>query len=448
MLAIVPSDAPRPCRAAGPGPGARGRRPERPAPRCPPRPRPRAARRASGCRRRAAPPSSAGPPGSTSAAAIQRSSATTASISPVPERKLMRRTLGSRAFSMLTDGRLTGRYAIVAHGVNTDAPMNDPVTDRAFRPHRAGAARPDRPAVSRASGSVARPSAACSPRSARTRRRRPLAHAWDIGIRYFDTAPLYGYGLSERRHRAPRLRAGDRATRSCCRRRSAGSSGRPSDPGRRRRRPPGVRRSRTTPSTRRPGRSRPVFDYSARRRPPVDRGEPGADSASSASTSRSSTTRTTTGRPRSRAPTRPSHRLREEGIVGAIGAGMNQSAMLARFAREGDLDVFLLAGRYTLLDQEALPGAAAAVRRAGDRDRPGRRDEQRHPRRPPARQPVRLPAAPTRPSWTGPAGSRRSARATASRSRPRRSSSRSPIRRWPRSWPACAGSPTSTTTRR
>jgi D-threo-aldose 1-dehydrogenase len=47
-------------------------------------------------------------------------------------------------------------------------------------------------------------------------------------------------------------------------------------------------------------------------------------------------------------------RLREEGVVRAIGAGMNQSAMLARFAREGDFDVFLLAGRYTLLDQEAL----------------------------------------------------------------------------------------------
>ena len=29
--------------------------------------------------------------------------------------------------------------------------------------------------------------------------------------------------------------------------------------------------------------------------------------------------------------------------------------MLARFAREADMDVFLLAGRYTLLDQEALP---------------------------------------------------------------------------------------------
>jgi len=47
-------------------------------------------------------------------------------------------------------------------------------------------------------------------------------------------------------------------------------------------------------------------------------------------------------------------RMREEGMIRAIGAGMNQSAMLARFAREGDFDVFLLAGRYTLLDQEAL----------------------------------------------------------------------------------------------
>jgi len=47
-------------------------------------------------------------------------------------------------------------------------------------------------------------------------------------------------------------------------------------------------------------------------------------------------------------------RLREEGVIRAIGAGMNQSSMLARFAREGDFDVFLLAGRYTLLDQDAL----------------------------------------------------------------------------------------------
>jgi D-threo-aldose 1-dehydrogenase len=46
--------------------------------------------------------------------------------------------------------------------------------------------------------------------------------------------------------------------------------------------------------------------------------------------------------------------LRREGSISAVGAGMNQSAMLARFARERDFDCFLLAGRYTLLEQDAL----------------------------------------------------------------------------------------------
>src|SRR5207245_9859560 len=47
-------------------------------------------------------------------------------------------------------------------------------------------------------------------------------------------------------------------------------------------------------------------------------------------------------------------RLRSEGTTGAVGAGMNQAEMLTRFAREGNFDCFLLAGRYTLLDQIAL----------------------------------------------------------------------------------------------
>ena len=41
-------------------------------------------------------------------------------------------------------------------------------------------------------------------------------------------------------------------------------------------------------------------------------------------------------------------------MVKAIGVGMNQWEMEARFAREGDFDCFLLAGRYTLLDQSSL----------------------------------------------------------------------------------------------
>ena len=46
--------------------------------------------------------------------------------------------------------------------------------------------------------------------------------------------------------------------------------------------------------------------------------------------------------------------LREQGMINAIGSGMNQSEMLTRFARETDCDCFLLAGRYTLLDQSGI----------------------------------------------------------------------------------------------
>lgn len=46
--------------------------------------------------------------------------------------------------------------------------------------------------------------------------------------------------------------------------------------------------------------------------------------------------------------------LRDQGVVQAIGAGMNQAEMLSRFVRDLDLDVVLVAGRYTLLDQRAL----------------------------------------------------------------------------------------------
>ncbi|MFW6195582.1 MAG: aldo/keto reductase [Chloroflexota bacterium] len=45
--------------------------------------------------------------------------------------------------------------------------------------------------------------------------------------------------------------------------------------------------------------------------------------------------------------------LREQGTVKAIGTGMNQWQMPARFIREFELDIVLLAGRYTLLDHDA-----------------------------------------------------------------------------------------------
>ena len=46
--------------------------------------------------------------------------------------------------------------------------------------------------------------------------------------------------------------------------------------------------------------------------------------------------------------------LRDQGVIGAIGAGMNQSAMLTRFVQEIDIDVIMLAGRYTLIDPDGL----------------------------------------------------------------------------------------------
>jgi D-threo-aldose 1-dehydrogenase len=46
-------------------------------------------------------------------------------------------------------------------------------------------------------------------------------------------------------------------------------------------------------------------------------------------------------------------RLRAEGVVGAIGAGMNQVTPLERYFTDTDADVVLCAGRYSLLDQSA-----------------------------------------------------------------------------------------------
>ncbi|WP_324131911.1 aldo/keto reductase [Bosea sp. (in: a-proteobacteria)] len=46
--------------------------------------------------------------------------------------------------------------------------------------------------------------------------------------------------------------------------------------------------------------------------------------------------------------------LRAAGAVKAIGVGVNEAEMCERFARAGDFDTMLLAGRYSLLEQPAL----------------------------------------------------------------------------------------------
>jgi D-threo-aldose 1-dehydrogenase len=178
-----------------------------------------------------------------------------------------------------------------------------------------------------------------------------LAHAWSMGIRYFDTAPLYGYGNSE-------LRLG-RALSGRRRQDFAVSTkvGRLLHP--LNAVPPGADIDHQALDGREDAfyQATPpvkvVFDYSydgVRRSVEESLGRTGLDrfdilfihdpdqhweeALSGASPAL--------------------HQLRSEGLVGAIGAGMNQAEMLARFAREGDFDCFMLAGRYTLLDQAAL----------------------------------------------------------------------------------------------
>ena len=172
---------------------------------------------------------------------------------------------------------------------------------------------------------------------------RVVEAAWKAGIRFFDTAPLYGHGLAELRLGAvlsskPRdefvlatkvgrlLRAGA-----------------PPEPGQAYKGVPPVN---------------PVFDFSY----------DGVMRSAEESMSRLGLDRidvlhihdsddhfeeALTG------AYRALDRLRSEGSIRAVGAGMNQSEMLVRFAREADFDCFLLAGRYTLLDRsgaiELLP---------------------------------------------------------------------------------------------
>jgi len=171
--------------------------------------------------------------------------------------------------------------------------------------------------------------------------------AWAAGIRLFDTAPLYGHGLSERRICAA-LRARPREEYVL-----ATKIGRRLVPGR-------------DPSTIFADAPAlvPVFDFSydavlrgvdeslarlgASRIDVLHVHDPDAHEAEA-----------TLGAFRALA------RLREQRVIGAIGAGMNQSAMLARFVERGLVDCVLLAGRYTLLDQSALADLLPKAEAAG-----------------------------------------------------------------------------------
>lgn len=178
-----------------------------------------------------------------------------------------------------------------------------------------------------------------------------LEHTWDLGVRYFDTAPQYGFGLAERRLGAfLRQRPRDSFVLST----KVGRLLRPGTP---------VQLAAAT-NFHGVTDDRPVFDFSrdgtqrsldeslgrlgldrvdiVYLHDPDDHWQAAIDGAYPVL-----------------------HELRDQGVVGAIGAGMNQAGMLARFAREADMDVFLCAGRYTLLDQSALPELLPACETRG-----------------------------------------------------------------------------------
>jgi len=59
------------------------------------------------------------------------------------------------------------------------------------------------------------------------------------------------------------------------------------------------------------------------------------------------------------------HQLREQGVVGAIGIGVNEVEPCLRAAAAGDFDGFMLAGRYTLLNQDALDALLPLMAKKG-----------------------------------------------------------------------------------
>lgn len=174
-----------------------------------------------------------------------------------------------------------------------------------------------------------------------------LRSAWDKGIRYFDTAPLYGHGLSEKRVGAT-LSAMSRDDFVL-----STKIGRLLVPSEQGERFPGMRDSEEV-SIR--------YDYSADAvktsieasldRLGLDRidillchdidvwthgdAQPGIYEAAA------------------NGALPAMHQLRDEGVVRAIGLGVNESAVCTRVMKEFDPDCFLLAGRFTLLEQEPL----------------------------------------------------------------------------------------------
>lgn len=178
-----------------------------------------------------------------------------------------------------------------------------------------------------------------------------LNKAWAGGVRYYDTAPLYGLGLSETRLN-PFLRGKNRDDYVLSTK--VGRLMQPCSPQDR----TGIGKWFDVPTR------REVYDYSydgimrsldiSLQRLGVDRvdilyahdlcifthGSKAASDARIEELMRSGYDAMIS--------------LRDQGVVKAIGGGINEWEVCQTLAERGDFDLFLLAGRYTLLEQEAL----------------------------------------------------------------------------------------------
>jgi D-threo-aldose 1-dehydrogenase len=166
-----------------------------------------------------------------------------------------------------------------------------------------------------------------------------LTAAWDAGIRYFDTSPHYGIGHSERRT-GDLLRGKPREEFTLSTK--VGRLLVPQDPA-----------GRMDESFEVPATHRRVWDFS---RDGILRSV--GDSLTRMGVDRVDVLFLHDAEDHFEAALRDGYpalaELRGQGVVGAIGAGMYHTAMLTRLVQETDVDVVMLAGRYTLLDHRAL----------------------------------------------------------------------------------------------
>jgi D-threo-aldose 1-dehydrogenase len=176
--------------------------------------------------------------------------------------------------------------------------------------------------------------------------------AWDRGVRHYDTAPLYGLGLSETRLNTflrgkPR---GDHVIAS-----KVGRLLRPCRPGESHE---GVGKWFEVPNR------REVYDYShdgvmrslefTLERTGLDRIDILHAHDLDVFTHGSEAAALARRQEFMAGGYKALVSLRDQGVIRAIGAGMNEWQASEWLLERGDFDLFLLAGRYTLLEQEAL----------------------------------------------------------------------------------------------